>query len=118
MYGIPPELNLDFMVGSETTQIRVGQHDVQFTFGKVDFRVQSRIVLSKNGIELGAWESGKWPDASFFEVMNVPVSSVQVQESKIIRINLVNGVSLKILDDSDQFETIQIVIDGEASWIV
>jgi hypothetical protein len=117
MYRISPELNLDVMVGAESTQIRVGQHDVQFSFGQVDFCIQSRIELFKNGIEIGAWESGKWPDESFYCILNSGVSSVQIQESNI-SINLENGVSIRLCDDSEKFESMQIVIDGADPWIV
>jgi len=118
MYGVPPELNLDVMVGSESTQIRVGQYDIQFAFGDIDFRVQSRIVLLKSGVEFGAWEEGKWPDDSFYEIMNTPVASVCTQSSKIILINLDNGISIKLCDDSEKIETMQIVIGGGEPWII
>ena len=106
------------MVGSESTQIRVGQFDIQFSFGDVDFNIQSKISLCKNGIEIGVWEEGRWPDNAFYEIMNTPVESVQIQSTSLIVINLENGMSIHLSDDSEQFETMQISIGGEDPWII
>ena len=118
MYGIPKDLNLDVMVGSECTQVRVGQFDVQFSFGEIDFNVQSKISLCKHGTEIGVWEEGKWPDDAFYKIINVPVESVQIQNSKIIVISLEKGISIHLSDDSEQFETMKITIRGEDPWII
>lgn len=118
MHGIPKDLNLNVMVGSECTQVRVGQFDIQFSFGEIDFNVQSKICLYKYGTEIGMWEEGKWPDDAFYKIMNVPVESVQIQNSKIIVITLDKGISIHLSDDSEQFETMQITTRGEAPWII
>ncbi|MEH6493632.1 hypothetical protein [Halopseudomonas sp.] len=111
-------MNLDLMAGSECTQIRVGQFDIQFSFGEVDFAVQSRIGLFKNEVEIGAWEEGNWPDSAFYEIMNVPVESVRTQGAKAIVITLENGLSVHLCDNSEQFETMQISIGGGEPWII
>ncbi len=118
MYGIPKELNLDVMAGSECTQIRVGQFDIQFTFGEVDFAIQSKISLFKNEVEVGLWEEGKWPDSVFYEIMNVPVESVRIQGAKTIVITLESGLSIHLCDSSEQFETMQISIGEKGPWII
>ncbi|MBU2865133.1 hypothetical protein KO489_14840 [Reinekea forsetii] len=118
MYGIPKELNLEVLVGSECTQIRVGQYDIQFSFGEVDFAIQSKISLFKNEVEIGVWEEGKWPDCSFYEIMNVPVESVRIQGKKTIIITLENGLSFYLCDSSEQFEKMQISIEGGDPWII
>jgi len=118
MYGIPKELNLDVMAGSDCTQIRVGQFDMQFSFGEVNFAIQSRICLFKNEVEIGAWEEGKWPDCAFYEIMNVPVESVRIHGAKEIVITLENSLSIHLCDNSEQFETMQISIEGDDPWII
>ncbi|MBQ1782622.1 MAG: hypothetical protein II007_03125 [Gammaproteobacteria bacterium] len=111
-------MNLDVMVGSECTQIRVGQFDIQFSFGEVDFAVQSRIGLFKNEVEIGTWEEGKWPDCAFYEIMNVPVESVRIQGAMAIVITLKSGLSIHLFDNSEQYETMQITIGGGDPWII
>lgn len=106
------------MIGSECTQIRIGQFDIQFSFGDVDFAVQSKIGLYKNEVEIGVWGEGKWPDSSFYEIMNTSVSSVRIQGADVIVITLENGLSIHLCDDSEQFETMQISIGEEEPWII
>ena len=49
MYKIPKELDLSPVVGEFITQIRVGQFDLQFTFGPVNFAVGSPVNLFRDG---------------------------------------------------------------------
>ena len=64
MYRIPKELDLSPVVGQFTTQLRVGQFDLQFTFGKVSFGIWSPVNLFRDGKLVAHWEEGKWPDAA------------------------------------------------------
>ena len=48
MYRIPKELDLNPVVGEFTTQVRVGQFDLQFTFGTVNFAIQSPTSIFKD----------------------------------------------------------------------
>ena len=57
MYRIPENLDLSPVVGEFTTQVRVGQFDLQFTFGPVHFAVQSRVNLFRDG-EIVAYREG------------------------------------------------------------
>jgi hypothetical protein len=41
MYRIAKELDLSSIVGQFTTQLRVGQFDLQFTLGRVKFGISS-----------------------------------------------------------------------------
>ncbi len=59
MYRIPKELDLSPVVGEFTTQVRVGQFDLQFTFGAVNFAVQSPVNLFREGKLVAHWEEGK-----------------------------------------------------------
>jgi hypothetical protein len=58
MYRIPNELDLSPVVGEFTTQLRVGQLDLQFTFGPVNFAVQSPLTLLRDGSLVARWERG------------------------------------------------------------
>jgi hypothetical protein len=49
MYRFSKELDLSSVVGKFTTQLRVGQFDLQFTLGPVSFSVQSPIRLLRDG---------------------------------------------------------------------
>ena len=119
MYGVPEELDLSPAVGEFTTQIRVGQFDLQFTLGPVDFVLQSSVHLHRNGEVIGAWEQGKWPDEQFFDVMNVKLVKFTVPNDRVIVLYFENGIEMHLKDDSDHYESMQISISGDPlPWII
>jgi hypothetical protein len=44
------------VVGEFTTQVQVGQFDLQFTFGVVHFAIQSPVNLFRDGKLVAHWE--------------------------------------------------------------
>jgi hypothetical protein len=117
MYGIPSELNTSSMIGESTTQISVGQFDIQFTLGDFRFIIQSPIALFKDGVRLGGWDGKSWPDAAFYELMNVAVVSVDLPNERVMRISFESGLVAELADDSDEYETMQIIV-GKAPGTV
>ncbi|MDN5536593.1 hypothetical protein [Comamonas sp.] len=115
MYRIPQDLDLSGIVGEFTTQVLVGQFDIQFRFGKYHFAIQSDIHLIRHGEVIGIWQSGAWPPQQFFEVMNVNVVAGQMLDEREVVIHLENGIEIHLRDDSDKFECMQIYVDGEQS---
>ena len=119
MYRIPKELDLSSVVGAFTTQIRVGQFDIQFTLGDVSFAVTSPINLYRAGELIGRWTEGKWPDAVFYDVMNTDVTRCEIVSERLIVIAFANGIEMHLVDDSDQYESMQIHFKGNPSpWII
>jgi hypothetical protein len=118
MYRVPIDLDLSAIVGQFTTQVRVGQFDVQLTFGPVNFAIQSHIKLVRNGEVIGTWEEGRWPDSGFYETMNVKVSKWQIPDDRNIVIYLENGLEIHLADNSDRYECMQISVEGAPSLVV
>jgi hypothetical protein len=119
MYRIPKELDLSPVVGEFTTQVRVGQFDLQFTFGDVNFTIQSPVNLFRNGKLIAHWEEGKWPDPGFYEVMNTEVTRCQVVNDRLIVFEFANGIEMHLQDNSDQYESMQIWFkDKPSEWII
>jgi hypothetical protein len=119
MYRIPKDLDLSKIVGQFTTQVLVGQFDLQFSFGEVHFAIQSYVDLVRNGKVIGKWQEGEWPPPQFFEIMNVDVVSYEIPNDRTITIHLENGIEIHLTDDSDQFECMQISIQGDPDqWII
>lgn len=113
MYRIPKELDLSPVVGEFTTQVRVGQFDIQFTFGKVNFAVQSTVILIRDGKEIGRWEEGAWPTPAFYEIMNTGIKNFEVIGDRKIILRFENGIEMNLEDSSDQYESMQISIKGD-----
>jgi hypothetical protein len=119
MYRIPADLDLTPVVGQFTTQVRVGQFDLQFTFGPVNFAVQSPVNLFRDGKLLAYWEEGRWPDPGFYDLMNSQVRRFEVVNDRLILLELENGITMHLEDSSDQYECMQISFEGEQTqWII
>jgi len=119
MYRIPKELDLSPIVGDFTTQIRVGQFDLQFTIGDVSFAIQSPVNLFRGGELIAHWEEGKWPDPGFYDIMNTEVIRCQIVNDRLIIVEFKNGIEMHLEDNSDQYESMQIQSKGNASpWII
>lgn len=119
MYRIPDKLDLSPVVGECATQLRVGQFDLQFTFGPVSFTVESPVNLFRDGKLIAHWEEGRWPEPGFFDVMNVKVKRCEVPNDRLIVLEFDNGIAMHLEDSSDQYECMQIYFEGNASpWII
>jgi hypothetical protein len=119
MYRIPKELDLSPVVGEFTTQIRVGQFDLQFTFGEVDFGINSPVNLFRDGKLIGHWEEGQWPEAAFYDIMNIGITRCDTKTDRLIVITFANGIEMHLTDDSDQYECMQIRFKGNPfPWII
>lgn len=117
MYQIPDDLDLSLIIGTFTTQISVGQFDIQFVFGEASFAISSAISILKDGTIIGAWEPGRWPDTQFFNLMNCTVCRVDIIDKLQILIGFENGITLQLTDDTDMFECMEISIKDK-SWII
>lgn len=113
MYRMPRALDLSVTVGTCTTQLRVGQSDFQFTVGPVNFSVQSPIVLVRNGEAIGRWADGCWPDPAFLDIVNVDVVRCEFVSDRLLELEFDNGITMQLQDDSDQYESMQISVDGD-----
>ena len=108
MYRIPKDLDLSPVVGRFTTQLKVGQFDLQFTFGKVHFNITSPVDLFRSGTLIAHWEEGQWPEPGFYQIMNTEVIRCEVVNDRLIVFQFANGIEMHLKDDSDQYETMMI----------
>ena len=118
MYRIPKELDLSPFVCQFTTQLRVGQFDLQFTFGDVNFAVESSVNLFREGKLVAHWKQGKWPESGFYDIMNNEVRRCEVVNDRLIVFQFDNGIEMHLEDNSDQYESMQISMAGKSQWII
>ena len=118
MYRFSSDLDLSPLVGSFTTQVLVGQYDLQFHFGDSWLASQSSVELTKDETVIGRWESGRWPDPTFYDVMNSDITAAFVKDDCNLIVVLENGLSIRFTDDTDQFESMQVHIAGQGLIIV
>ena len=119
MYRIPKELDLSAVVGEFTTQLRVGQIDLQFAFGSVDFSINSPVSLFRDGELVARWEAGTWADPGFYDIMNAVARRCEVVNDRLIAIELENGIEIHLEDSFDHYESMTINIEGDpATWVI
>jgi hypothetical protein len=119
MFRIPDSLDLSPVVGQFTTQVGVGPFDLRFTFGSVHFAAQSPVSLFREGKPFARLEEGRWPDSGFYWIMNVEVRGCEVVNDQLIVFEFENGITMHLEDSSDQYECMQISLDGEElEWII
>lgn len=117
MYRIPSDLDLSPVVGECTTQVRVGPFDLQFTFGPVNFVAQSPVQLLRGDTIIAGWEGGRWPDQGFYDILNSTVLRCDIVGDRHIEIGFENGLMMRLVDDSDQYECLVITIDVQL-WVI
>ena len=117
MYRFPRHLDLSRALGEFTTQLGVGQFDLQFSLGDIRFAVQSQIDLFCAGELVGSWVPGRWPDPAFYEAMNVPVTRIEIINEQLLEIELESGLVLRMPDNSDQYESMQIIIGKNSEQV-
>ena len=120
MNRIPSDLDLSCAIGQCTTQIRVGEFDIQFSLGSANFNIQSAIELRREGVTIGRWKEGHWPDEAFGELLNELVVRYSIPNDRELILSFQNGIQMHLIDDSDQFETMSISIEGDAkgTWYI
>lgn len=119
MYRIPDNLDLSPVVGEVTTQVRVGQFDIQFTFGSVNFAIQSPVNLFRDCNLIAHWEEGRWPDSGFYDIMNTRVRRCEAVTDRLIILEFENDLAMQLEDDSDQYESMQISFQGDPTlWVI
>lgn len=114
MYGIPPDLKLDSLIGCDLNLLGLGRYDVQLNFdgSGITFCIQGGISLLKNGKIVAIWnEQNNWSSLAFQEILNATVKNYSIPNEKLLEIKFMNGFVLQVHDDSDQYETMQIYFD-------
>jgi hypothetical protein len=80
--------------------VRIGQFDMEFTFGEATFAVESPICLFRKGKLVAHWKEGKWLDPGFYEIMNTEITRSEVANDRLIVIAFANGIEMHLEDSS------------------
>lgn len=114
MNGIPRDLNLSDIVGSEIQQIRVGRYDVQFHFGSGrGINVQGNVDILKGAHVIAEWrEEAGWSTVAFHKLLNTTVVGYRVPHERLLEIQFEGELVLRLHDSSEQYESMQIYPEG------
>jgi hypothetical protein len=62
-------------------------------------------------------DEGRWPDPGFFDIMNTAVCRCETVDDRHIEIQFENGLTMRLVADSDQYECLLITVNGNL-WVI
>ena len=111
MYGVPPDLDLSFLIGAEVIQVCLGVYQVQLHFHP------AASLSIEGGWELrdaaGAridrrHEGAERPPYQLHRLLGRGVKRVVISAPDWIELHFDGGYTLRVLDDSSDYESFQI----------
>src|SRR5262245_61164805 len=111
MYGIPADLDLAFLVGSEVVQVCLGPFDVQVHFqpgasihitgGDWELKDQGGLIIDRAS-DAPASERGPF---LLHRLLGCRVRAIEVCPPDWLEVRFEEGLALRIIDDSEQYES-------------
>ena len=111
MYGVPADLNLDFLRGAELIQVCLGQHQAQLHF------YPTGTITIEGGWELndatgnridGKCDDPDRPPYQLHRLLGYRVIETAVFAPRSISLSFEKGLVLRVFDDSTEYESISI----------
>lgn len=118
MHGIPADLDLAFLVGSEVVQVCLGSFDI-----RVHFQPEASIHITGGDWELKN-EAGQIIDRAsdapahergpflLHRLLGRRVRTIEVGPPDWLEVVFEEGLALRIIDDSEQYESFEIQPSG------
>lgn len=121
MYGVPTDLPIQPFVGQDLNQICLTRFQIQLHFSGA----------GSIGVE-GGWEirdgTGNLLDSAephesresyrIHRLIDVPVAGFSIDPPRSFTLSFANGLALTVFDDSEQYESFSVTVDGQPSVYV
>ena len=109
MYGLPAELDLNFLVGPTLLQVCIGENEVILNFdGEISITIESTfLVRDPNGLET-VFEDSQSAAGSLVKLVSDTIAKVHGQEDGTLRLWFTKGDFLEIYDSFESYESYQI----------
>ena len=121
MYGVPADLDLSLLQGAQLTQVCLGQFDVQFHFQPVGAITVTGAweLFDEAGVSLDhSGASGSRPQSQFPRLLGQEIVGITVVAPHHLELKFARGDSLRLIDDSKEFESFTIGLSSNAKLIV
>ena len=121
MFGVPSDLPLARFVDHECNQVALGQFQVQFHFaGAGSISAESRWELRSPNGELvdAACEHTKRDCYRIHKIIDVPVVSFAIDAPVSFTLFFESGHVLIVFDDSHQYESFAVHLEGDGSIFI
>ncbi len=109
MYGLPAELDLNFLVGPILLQVCIGENEVILNFdGEISITIESSfLVRDPNGLEI-VFEDSQSAAGSLVKLISDAIAKVHGQSDGTLRLWFTRGDILEIYDSFESYESYQI----------
>jgi hypothetical protein len=121
MHGVPADLPIQAFVGHEANQICLGRFQIQLHFSGVgSIQMEGRWELrdAKGGLVDAAEEHTDRDSYHLHRILDVAVAAVKIDPPRSFTLQFSNDLSLTVFDDSEQYESFSIHLDGRGSIYV
>lgn len=114
MYRFPNNLDLSILAGSHIPQLRFGIGDVQIHFScGVTICIQGDIDIFLDEKVIANWrQESLWTSLDFQKIYNKDVRKTGLLSDQILEIQLEDNLSIRLYDNSDHYESLQIWFPG------
>lgn len=117
MYGVPEDLPLQRFVGEDLNQICLGQYQIQFHFsGTGSISVEGQWELRDASGELLDRDQ-EHPERDCYrihKIIDLPVTRFTIDAPRSFTLFFDGGYALTVFDDTPQYESFSVHLDGEA----
>jgi len=114
MYGLPPKLDLSFLVGRELFSIHFAMHSVIFHFDNdVSLTVTSSVGCMASDGSIHQYDDFRQAAPMVLALLNQAVLTADGEESGTLTLRFDNGGILAIYDDSKEYESYTINNQGQ-----
>ena len=113
MYGLKESLDLNFLINSEITQVALGKHDVQISFGeRVKICAQCKMTFERStgAVDIDGEDGQSAGDLS--ELLGEIVSAIKIPNGKELVLHFKSGNLLRIFDSSERYESFVVWNNG------
>jgi hypothetical protein len=114
VHGVPADLDLTFLNGAELIQVCLGQYQLVFQFHpahSISVEGSWDLLDSTGALIDGAKRSDDWrdrPPYHLHRLLGRRVTDAEVAAPEWFALRFESGESLRIFDDSDQYESFSI----------
>lgn len=109
MHGLPKHTDLGFLIGKQVFHLCFGEYHTSIGFDHVAISMEGKHVYSiaeENRVVV--WERGSPPNADLLRLLGKVVSEAAVIEVGTVELSFSQGDTLRLFDDSTQYESYQI----------
>ena len=116
MHGVPADLPIQPFVGKELNQICLGRFQIWLNFsraGKISVEGGWELRDAAGNLVDSAEQHDSRENYRIHRLIDVPVIHFSIDPPRSFTLFFDNGLALTVFDDSEQYESFSVVVDGQ-----